>query len=236
MLPYSSTPTSSCPSSLGTVPRNFAYMRHNSLYNVAPTEVRSAHMPATTGVLPMTIRVGNPVATYKLNKIESSQPNSDHVFLHMEKFCALDALWYPQWMRLSVYCEMFREIILAVIKAALERPERTNFLLTIGRILALPDEGPGIDGNPLCSRYHWRSPLHQVLWRELLQGEIPGSPQFQLYPQPPQRPRIDIAQFQRAMLPHISTPVPELTVRPWRRLLASKSYNHCFTAASYCLP
>ena len=69
--------------------------------------MREANMPPTVGILPLTLRVGNPIATYNLNKIESPHPNSDHVFLHMEKYCALDALWYPQWMKLSLYCEMF---------------------------------------------------------------------------------------------------------------------------------
>ena len=160
-------------------------------------------MPTTVGILPLTLRVGNPVATYKLNKIESPHPNSDHVFLHMEKYCALDALWYPQWMKLSLYCEMFRDVVFGVIRASLEMPERANFMLTLTRILALPDEAPGAEGNPMSTRFHWPAPLHQYLWRDLQQGEVPGTPPFQLYPQPPQRQRVDIAQFQRAMLSHI---------------------------------
>ena len=52
-------------------------------------------MPAAVVVLPPTLRVGNAIATYKLNKIDSPHPNLDHVFLHMEKVCALDAVWYP---------------------------------------------------------------------------------------------------------------------------------------------
>ena len=88
-------------------------------------------MPTAVGVRPLTLRVGNPIATYKLNKIENPHPNLDHVFLHMEKNCALDALWYPQWMKLSLYCKMFREIMYGVVKASLEMPERANFLLTM---------------------------------------------------------------------------------------------------------
>ena len=160
-------------------------------------------MPATVGILPLTLRVGNPIATYKLNKIESPHPNSDHVFLHMEKYCALDALWYPQWMKLSLYCEMFREVMFGVIRASLEMPERANFMLTMTRILALPDEAPAAEGNPMSTSFHWRAPLHQHLWRDLQQGEVPGTPHFQLYPQPPQRQRVDVARFQRAMLSHI---------------------------------
>ena len=121
----------------------------------------------------------------------------------MEKYCALDAHWYPQWMKLSLYCQLFRDIIFGVIKASLEMPERANFMLTMTRILALPDEAPGAEGNPMSTRFHWRAPLHQYLWRDLQQGELPGTPQFQLYPQPPQRQRVDIARFQRAMLSHI---------------------------------
>ena len=90
-----------------------------------------------------------------------------------------------------------------VIKASLEMPERANFMLTMIRILALPDEAPGAEGNHMSTRFHWRAPLHQYLWRDLQHGEIPGTPHFQLYPQPPQRQRIDIARFQRAMLSHI---------------------------------
>ena len=90
-----------------------------------------------------------------------------------------------------------------VIKASLEMPERTIFMLIMIRILAVPDEAPGAEGNPMSTRFHWRAPLHHYLWRDLQQGEIPGTPHFQLYPQPPQRQRIDIARFQRAMLSHI---------------------------------
>ena len=85
-------------------------MQESRFYNEAPEEVRDANMPTTIGELPLTLRVGNPIATYTLNKIESPNPNSDHVFLHMEEYCALNALWYPQRMKLSLYNEMFREI------------------------------------------------------------------------------------------------------------------------------
>ena len=204
MLPYTPTPVSTAPCVNDSMLRNFpGYPHANRFYNEAPEEVREANMPATVGILPLTLRVGNPIATYKLNKIESPHPNSDHVFLHMEKYCALDAIWYPQWMKLSLYCEMFREVMFGVIRASLEMPERANFMLTMTRILALPDEAPAAEGNPMSTRFHWRAPLHQYLWRDLQQGEIPGTPHFQLYPQPPQRQRVDIARFQRAMLSHI---------------------------------
>ena len=104
---------------------------------------------------------------------------------------------------LSLYCEMFREVMYGVIRASLEMPERANFMLTMTRILALPDEAPGAEGNPMSTHFHWPAPLHQYLWRDLQQGEVPGTPHFQFYPQPPQRQRIDIARFQRAMLSHI---------------------------------
>ena len=204
MLPYTPTPVSSAPSVNDSILRNFLGHPHaNRFYNEAPEEVREANMPTTVGILPLTLRVGNPMATYKLNKIESPHPNSDHVFLHMEKYCALDALWYPQWMTLSLYCEMFREVMFGVIRASLEMPKRANFMLTMTRILALPDEAPGAEGKPTSTRFHWQAPLHQYLWRDLQQGEVPGTPHFQLYPQPPQRQRVDIARFQRAMLSHI---------------------------------
>ena len=90
-----------------------------------------------------------------------------------------------------------------VIRASLEMPERAKFMLTRTRILALPDEAPGAEGNPMSTGFHWRAPLHQYLWRNLQQEEVPGTPHFQLYPQPPQRQRIDNARFQRAMLSHI---------------------------------
>ena len=95
---------------------------------------------------------------------------------------------------------MFREIRYGVIKASLEMPERANFMLTMTRILALPDEAPGVEGNPMSTRFHWRAPLHQYLWRDLQHGEIPGTSHFQLYPN---RQRVDVARFQRAMLSHI---------------------------------
>ena len=204
MLPYTPTPVSTAPSVNDSVLRNFpGYPHANRYYNEAPEEVREANMPTTVGILPLTLRVGNPIATYELNKIESPHPNSEHVFLQMEKYCALDALWYPQWMKLSLYCEMFREIMFGVIRASLEMPERVNFMLTMIRILALPDEAPGAEGIPMSTLFHWRAPLHQYLWRDLRQGEVPGTPHFQLYPQPPQRQRVDIARFQRPMLSHI---------------------------------
>ena len=163
--------------------RNFPYYQPADLfYNEAPEEVGEANMPPTVGILPLTLRVENPIATYKLNKIESPHTNSDHVFLHMEKYCAPDALWYPQWMKLSLYCEIIRDNVYGVIKASLEMPERANFMLTLTRILALPDEAPGAERNPMSTRFYWRAPLHQYLWRDLQQGEIPGTPHFQLYP------------------------------------------------------
>ena len=204
MMPYTPTPLSAASSTNDSMLRNFPYYLHaNRFYNEAPVEVREAKMPPTVGILLLTLRVGKPIATYKLNKTESPHPNCDHIFLHMEKYCALDALWYPQWMKLSLYCELFRDVMYGVIKASLEMPERANFMSTMIRILALPDEAPGAEGNPMSTRFHWRAPLHQYLWRDLQQGEIPGTPHFQLYPQPPQRQRIDIARFQRSMLAHI---------------------------------
>ena len=108
MLLYTPTPLSTVSTTNDSMLRNFPYYTNaNRFYNEAPEEVREANMPPTVGILPLTLRVGNPIDTYKLNKIESPHPNSDHVFLHMEKYCVLDALWYPQWMKLSLYCEMF---------------------------------------------------------------------------------------------------------------------------------
>ena len=76
---------------------SYPYRQHTKrLYNEATEKVRDANTPAAAGFLPLTLRVGNPIATYKLDKIESPHPNSDHVFSHMEKYCALDALWHPQ--------------------------------------------------------------------------------------------------------------------------------------------
>ena len=88
-------------------------------------------------------------------------------------------------------------------------------MLTMTRILALPDEAPGAEGNPMSTRFHWRVPLYQFLWRDLQHGEILGTPHFQLYPQPPQRQVVDIARFQRAMLsqnqPSLSNSAPTST-------------------------
>ena len=197
MLPYNPTALSAASSTNDSMLRIFlGYQHANRFYNEASEEVREANMPTTVGILPLILRVGNPKATYKLNKIESPDPNSDHVFQHMEKYCALDALWYPNWVKLSLFCEMFREVMFGVIRAPLEMPERANFMLTMTRILALPDEAPGAEGNPMSTRFRWRVPLHQYLWRDLQQGEVPGTPHFQLYPQPPQRQRVDIARFQ----------------------------------------
>ena len=66
----------------------------------------------------------------------------------------------------------------------------------------------------MSTRFHWRAPIHQYLWRDLQHGEIPGTPHFQLYPQPPQRQRIDIARLQRAMLSHIQ-PSPSTSASPF---------------------
>ena len=216
MLLYTPTPLSTATTTTNSMLRNFPHYLHaNRFCNEAQAEVGQANMPTTVGILPLTLRLGNPIATYKLNKIESPHSNSDQVFLHIEKYCALHALWYPQWMKLSLYFEMFRDIMYGVIKACLEMPERANFMLTMTRFLALPDEAPGVEGNPMSSRFHWRAPLHQYLWRDLQHGEVPGTPPFQFYPQPPQRQRVDIARFRRAMLSHIqpslSTPASTFT-------------------------
>ena len=49
--------------------RNYPYYQHaNRLYDEAPEEVRDSNMPAAVGVLPPTLRVGSPIATYKLKK------------------------------------------------------------------------------------------------------------------------------------------------------------------------
>ena len=173
------------------------------MYSQAPEENRKANMPATAGILPLTKRAGNPQSTYRLNKIETPRPNTEYVYFHLEKYCTLDALWYPQWLKLSIYCAMTREILMAVINAAMERPERTHFLLTLTRVLALPDLAPRAEGNPLSTRFHWKSPMHEVMWSWLQAGESPWDFPYQMYPQPPARPRVDIATFQRAMFTHL---------------------------------
>ena len=99
---------------------------------------------------------------------------------------------------------MFRENLLAVFKASLERPERTNFLLTLARYLALKDDAPQAARNPRSTRYHWRGPMHTAIWAEL-QREVPGAEHYQVYPQPPRRPCVDVSQFQRVMLAYISS-------------------------------
>ena len=100
MLPYNPTSLSTASTTTNWMLRKYPYYPHaNRFYTEAPEEVRDASMPAAVGVLPLTLRVGNPTATYKLNKIESPHANSDHVFLHMENYCALVALWYPQLMK-----------------------------------------------------------------------------------------------------------------------------------------
>ena len=104
--------------------RSYESMRSSTVYNPAPYEVLGANMPETSGILPLTIRVGNPISSYKLNNIENARPNSDYVYYHLEKYCALDDLWYPQWLQLSIYCEMFREIRIQGIM----RTTRTNEL------------------------------------------------------------------------------------------------------------
>ena len=162
MLPYTPTPLSAASSTNDSMLRQFPYYQYaKRFHNEAPEEVLESNMPPTVGILPLTLRVGNPIATYKLNKIESPQPNSDHVFSHMEKYCALDAFWYAQSMKLILYCKLFGDIMYGVIKASLEMPERASFMLTVTRILAPPDEAPGADGDPVSTRFHWRAPPHQ---------------------------------------------------------------------------
>ena len=108
MLSYTPCPLNS---QFDSLLRSYAYVQTSHLYNEAPEEVRDANMPNTEGAIPLTLRVGNPIATYKLNEIENPHAYSDHVIPHMEKYCELDALLYSQWMRLSLYCDMFREIM-----------------------------------------------------------------------------------------------------------------------------
>ena len=95
MLPFVSTTQ--------TRPRNFESIRSSTVYNPASYEVLGANMPETAGILPLTLRVGNPLSSYKYNKIERARPNSDYVYFHLEKYCALDGLWYPQWLQLNPY-------------------------------------------------------------------------------------------------------------------------------------
>ena len=169
-------------------------------------------MLETAEILPLTIRVGNPLSSYKLNKIESAKPNSDYVYFHLEKYCTLDDLWYPQWLQLSFYCEMFREILLTVFKASSERPEHPNFLLTLARYLALKYHAPQAAGNPMTTRYHWRGPTDTAIWADLQREEVPGAEHYQVYPQPPRRPRVNVSQFQSAMLAHTSSNAATATI------------------------
>ena len=37
--------------------------------------------------------------------------------------------------------------------------------------LALPDLAPRAEGNPLSTRFHWKSPMHEVMWSWLQAGE-----------------------------------------------------------------
>ena len=71
-------------------------------YNSANEETRNAKMPVTVGLLPLTLRAGNPLITYKLDKIETPSPEADYIYFHLEKYCPLDALWYHQWTKLSL--------------------------------------------------------------------------------------------------------------------------------------
>ena len=112
--------------------------RPGQLFNTAPTEVNNPFMPTTTGVLPLTLRAGNPQCTYKLNKIESVKPDADSVWFHVEKYHTSDALWYPKCLEPSLYCEMTREFLQAVIRASFEKEERQHFLLTLARIFSAP--------------------------------------------------------------------------------------------------
>ena len=234
MLPFTPTPLSTASTTTDSMLRPYPFYPHaNRLYNEAPEEVRDANMRAAVGVPPLTLRVGNPIATYKLNKLESPHPNLDHVFLHMEKHCALDALLYPQWKKLSLYCEMFREIMYGVIKASLEMPKCANLMLTMTKILALPDEAPRVEGNPMSTRFHWRAPLHQYRWRDLQQGEIPGTFRFQLYPQPPQRQGLNIARFQKAMESHIQPSLSNSASIFTGRTTSNRADDVSFTTASH---
>ena len=42
--------------------------------------------------------------------------------------------------------------------------------------------------------------MHTTICAELQREEVPGAEQYQVYPQPPRRTRVDVSQFQRAML------------------------------------
>ena len=62
---------------------------------------------------------------------------------------------------------------------------------------------PGVDGNPLSTRFHWPESLHQYFQRHSHYGEEPGTSHFQLYPRRPQTQNVALLCFQRAMLSNI---------------------------------
>ena len=130
-------------------------------------------MPVMVGIFPLTLRAGNPLITYKWNKIDTPSPEADYIYFHLEKYCPLEGLWYPWWMKLSLYCEFTRQILMAVIQAAMEKSERANFKATMTRIFALPDEGPRAEGNPLNTGFHRKGPMHQYMWGWVQHGESP---------------------------------------------------------------
>ena len=99
---------------------------------------------------------------------------------------------------------MTRQIILAVIQASIEKPERINIMETLTRLLAQPNDGPRAQGNPPSTRFHLRGPILRHMRSWVQHGESPWDHSFLVYPQPPHRPGVEINSFQRAMFRHLT--------------------------------
>ena len=108
----------------------------------------------------------------------------------------------------------FPSLLQAVIRASFEKEERQHLLLTLARILALPDDAPRSEGNPLSNRFHWRGPMHGAMRAWLQTGESPLDCPFQMFRQPPHRQRLNMTLFNRAMVPHLPDMVSSQALAP----------------------
>ena len=147
--------------------------RPNTLHSTGNPAMQNANMAVSTGILPLTIKVGTPLKTYRLNKIKTPRPDVDFVYFHLEKFSRGDTLWYPQWLKLSIFSELTRESLIEIIESSMQITERTHFMITMARILTFPDKSPRVEGNPFSTQFHWKCPVSQHMWSWVQHGESP---------------------------------------------------------------
>ena len=145
------------------------------MYNQPPPEVEQAYLPAEPGVLPLIVRAGTPIATYRLKKIETPQANGDQIYFHVEKFCTMDALWYPQWLTQPIL--PVDERPLASGCAGGDGASGTDALY--GNFCQDPCAARSRPtGNPLSTWFHWRAQCTRQCGSGPNRGRAPGMYRF----------------------------------------------------------